>query len=129
MVEWDLHRMLAHSVGQVCGNANVQFPSLLDYINENGLDNNTIVVYTSDQGFYLGEHGLFDKRFMYEESLRMPLLVRYPVTIVPGSINIDLVSNLDFAPTFLGLIETQAEEIGNNHSVQAREMDDQGPLP
>jgi len=74
---------------------------LLDYLEENGLMENTIVVYTSDQGFYLGEHGWFDKRFMYEESLRIPLLVRYPKEIKPGSINNDIVLNLDFAPTFL----------------------------
>ncbi len=60
-------------------------------------------MYTSDQGFYLGDHGWFDKRFMYEESLRMPLLVRYPAAIKPGSANHDIVLNLDFAPTFLDI--------------------------
>ncbi len=74
---------------------------LLDYLDESGLANDTIVVYTSDQGFYLGDHGWFDKRFMYEESLRMPLLVRYPGRIQPGSVNDDIVLNLDFAETFL----------------------------
>ena len=74
---------------------------MLDYLDESGLTENTVVVYTSDQGFYLGEHGWFDKRFMYEESLRMPLLVRYPKEIQPGSINNDIVLNIDFAPTFL----------------------------
>ena len=74
---------------------------LLDYLDNSGLTENTIVVYTSDQGFYLGDHGWFDKRFMYEHSLRMPLLVRYPKQIKPGSINNDIVLNLDFAPTFL----------------------------
>jgi len=74
---------------------------LLDYLDESGLAANTIVFYTSDQGFYLGEHGWFDKRFMYEESLRMPLLVRWPGHIMPGSINSDLALNLDFAETFL----------------------------
>lgn len=74
---------------------------VLDYLKENGLEENTIVVYTSDQGFYLGEHGWFDKRFMYEESFRTPLLVRYPKEIKAG-IKIDkLVQNLDFAPTLL----------------------------
>ncbi len=58
-------------------------------------------MYTSDQGFYLGEHGWFDKRFMYEESFRMPLLVRYPKEIKPGTVIDELVQNLDFAPTFL----------------------------
>ena len=74
---------------------------LLDYLDEHGLTDNTIVIYTSDQGFYLGEHGWFDKRFMYEESLRMPFIVRYPREIRPGSVNRDLVQNLDFAPTLL----------------------------
>jgi arylsulfatase A-like enzyme len=74
---------------------------LLGYLDQSGLAKNTIVVYTSDQGFFLGDHGWFDKRFMYEESLRMPLLVRYPKGIKPGSVNDDIVLNLDFASTFL----------------------------
>jgi arylsulfatase A-like enzyme len=74
---------------------------LLEYLDKNGLSENTIVVYTSDQGFYLGEHGWFDKRFMYEESFKMPLLIRYPKEIKPGSKLENLVQNLDFAPTFL----------------------------
>jgi arylsulfatase A-like enzyme len=74
---------------------------VLDYLEANGLAENTIVVYTSDQGFYLGEHGWFDKRFMYEQSFRTPLLVRYPKEIKPGTTIDKLVQNLDFAPTFL----------------------------
>jgi arylsulfatase A-like enzyme len=74
---------------------------VLDYLAAAGLAENTVVVYTSDQGFYLGDHGWFDKRFMYEESLRMPLLVRYPKEIRAGSVNDDLALNLDFAETFL----------------------------
>ena len=74
---------------------------VLDYLDKNGLTENTIVVYTSDQGFYLGEHGWFDKRFMYEESFRTPLLMRYPKEIKPGTRISKLVQNLDFAPTFL----------------------------
>lgn len=74
---------------------------LLAYLDENGLADNTIVVYTSDQGFYLGEHGWFDKRFMYEESFRTPLLMRYPKEIKPGTVIDRLVQNLDFAPTML----------------------------
>ena len=75
--------------------------TLLDYLDENDLTQNTIVVYTSDQGFYLGEHGWFDKRFMYEESFRTPLLMRYPEEIKAGTVIDDLVQNIDFAPTFL----------------------------
>jgi len=74
---------------------------LLDYLDAAGLTENTVVIYTSDQGFYLGDHSWFDKRFMYEESLRMPLLVRYPKEIKSGSVNDGIVLNLDFAPTFL----------------------------
>ena len=74
---------------------------LLDYLKEAGLAENTIVVYSSDQGFYLGEHGWFDKRWIFEESLRTPLLVRWPGVTKPGSVNKDMVSNLDFAETFL----------------------------
>ena len=80
---------------------------LLDYLDKNELTNNTIVVYTSDQGFYLGEHGWFDKRFMYEPSFRTPLIIRYPPLIEAGSINNDLVQNIDFAPTFLDLARTK----------------------
>lgn len=83
---------------------------LLDYLKENGLDKNTIVVYTSDQGFYLGEHGWFDKRWMYKESLRTPLVVRWPGVTEPGSVNNDLVSNLDFGETFLDVAGAEIPE-------------------
>ncbi|MGH2353585.1 MAG: sulfatase family protein [Chloroflexota bacterium] len=74
---------------------------LLDYLDEAGLAEDTIVIYTSDQGFFLGDHGWYDKRFFYEESLRMPFLVRYPPEIKPGTVDDHLVLNVDFAPTFL----------------------------
>ena len=74
---------------------------ILKYLEDNGLTDNTIVVYTADQGFFLGEHGWFDKRMMYEESLRMPLLIRYPKEIKKETVNNDMVLNLDFAPLFL----------------------------
>ena len=76
---------------------------MLDYLDRKKLTKNTIVIYSSDQGFWLGEHGWFDKRWMYEESLHTPLLVRWPNKIKPSSKNELLVSNLDFAPTFLEL--------------------------
>jgi arylsulfatase A-like enzyme len=76
---------------------------LLDYLEASGLAANTVVIYSSDQGFYLGEHGWFDKRFMYEESYRTPLLARWPGVIEPGSVNKDLVQNIDNAPTFLDI--------------------------
>ena len=74
---------------------------LRDYIREAGLAENTVFIYSSDQGFYLGEHGWFDKRFMYDESFRTPLLVSWPGVTKTGSLNSELVSNLDFAETFL----------------------------
>lgn len=74
---------------------------LLDFLDSSGLAQNTIVIYSSDQGFFLGDHGLFDKRFMYEPSLRMPFLVRWPAVIKPGSIQNGMTINADFAPTFL----------------------------
>ena len=76
---------------------------LLDYLDDDGIADNTVVVYTSDQGFFLGDHGWFDKRLMYEESLAMPLLVRYPDMIAAQSVCADIVVNVDFAPTILEL--------------------------
>lgn len=74
---------------------------VLAFLDKAGLARNTIVVYTSDQGFFLGDHGLFDKRFMYEESIRMPFLVRWPAGIKPGTRSDAMALNVDFAPTFL----------------------------
>jgi len=74
---------------------------LLDYLDEAGLAENTIVIYTSDQGFFLGDHGWYDKRFMYEESLQMPFIIRYPREIAPGTVNADMILNVDFPLMFL----------------------------
>jgi arylsulfatase A-like enzyme len=89
---------------------------LLDYLDQTGLATNTIVIYTSDQGFFLGDHGWFDKRFMYEESIRMPFLVRYPPAIKPGSVSDAMILNVDFAPTFLAFagLPTPAEVQGHS---------------
>lgn len=73
----------------------------LSYLDKHKLTNNTIVIYVSDQGFYMGEHGWFDKRFMYEESFRTPMLMRYPGVVKPGTKNNSMVMNLDIAPTLL----------------------------
>lgn len=85
---------------RVCASIDDNVGRMLDYLDEEGLAEDTIIIYTSDQGFFLGDHGWFDKRFMYEESLRMPFLLRYPREVKPGSVNRDIVSNLDFAPLF-----------------------------
>ncbi len=74
---------------------------VLDYLDRNGLRDNTLVIYTSDQGFFLGEHGWYDKRFMYEQALRMPFVVRWPGVIKPGTRSDQFALNVDFAPTFL----------------------------
>ena len=89
---------------------------VLKYLKENNLEENTVIVITSDQGFYLGDHGFFDKRFIYEESLRMPFVVKYPKKIKPGSVNEDIITNIDFAPTLLELagIKTNQKMQGNS---------------
>jgi arylsulfatase A-like enzyme len=89
---------------------------LLDYLEKNNLMENTIIVYTSDQGFYLGEHGWFDKRFVYDESFKTPLLVSWPGKIAPGSKSSEMVQNLDFAQTFLEVagIEAPADMQGES---------------
>jgi arylsulfatase A-like enzyme len=93
---------------------------VLSYLTENGLEENTIVIYSSDQGFFLGEHGFFDKRFMYEESLHMPFVIRYPEKIQPGTVIDDIVLNIDFAPTLLDMAgipipdEVQGKSFFNN---------------
>jgi arylsulfatase A-like enzyme len=76
---------------------------LLNYLEDAGLAENTVVIYTSDQGFFLGDHGWYDKRWMYEQSLHIPLVIRWPDAIRAGKVNDDLVQNLDFAPTLLDL--------------------------
>jgi arylsulfatase A-like enzyme len=76
---------------------------LLDWLDQHGLATNTVVIYTSDQGFFLGDHGLYDKRFMYEDSIKMPFLVRWPGVVPPGSVQNALAINADFAPLFLDL--------------------------
>jgi arylsulfatase A-like enzyme len=100
LVRWKYRRYMQDYLGCIAS-VDESVGRVLDYLQEAGLADNTIVFYTSDQGFFLGEHGWFDKRFMYEESLQMPLLVRYPKEIQAGSVNKDLVMNLDFAETFL----------------------------
>ncbi len=100
LAEWKFNRYIRDYL-RVIKSVDDGVGEVLDYLDESGLAENTIVVYTSDQGFYLGEHGWFDKRFMYEESFRTPLLIRYPKEIKGGIKTDALVQNLDFAPTFL----------------------------
>lgn len=100
LIRWKYQRYIkdycrtVHSIDEQVGR-------LIDYLDKKGELENTIIVYTSDQGFLLGEHGLYDKRFMYEESFRTPLIIYYPSKIKPGSVCNNLVQNIDYAPTFL----------------------------
>ena len=100
LAEWKGQRYLRDYLATVAS-VDEGVGKILDYLEEQGLDENTIIIYTTDQGFYLGEKGFFDKRFMYEESLAMPLLIQYPKAIEPGTEINALTQNLDFAPTFL----------------------------
>ena len=92
---------------------------VLDYLEESDLDENTIVIYTSDQGFYLGEHGWFDKRFMYEESYKTPLLVSYPNGIKAGTTSDAMTMNLDFGPTMLDMAGVEIPEEMQGKSLRA----------
>ena len=83
---------------------------VLDYLDENGMADNTMIVLTSDQGFYLGDHGFFDKRFIYEESLRMPFIVRYPKKVEAGSESEAIIGNMDIAPTLLDIAGIETEQ-------------------
>ncbi len=116
MAIWKYQRYMDEYLGTVAA-VDEGVGRVLDYLEESGLDENTIIVYTSDQGFYLGEHGWFDKRFMYEESLRTPLLIQYPGHIRPGSKITAPVQNVDYAPTFLDFAGVPIEP-----SIQGRSL-------
>ena len=109
LVRWKYQRYM-HDYLACIASVDDSVGRVLDYLDQSGLADNTIVIYTSDQGFYLGEHGWFDKRFMYEESLQMPLVVRYPKEIKAGAVNNDIVMNLDFAETFLDYARARVPE-------------------
>lgn len=116
LVRWKYQRYLHDYLGTVKA-VDESVGQLLEYLDQEGLAQNTIVVYCADQGFYLGEHGWFDKRWIFEESLRTPLVVRWPGVIKPGSVNADLVSNVDFAQTFL-----EAAGIASPEGLQGRSL-------
>ncbi|WP_395730437.1 sulfatase [Prosthecobacter sp.] len=92
---------------------------LFDYLKKNGLLDNTVIIYTSDQGMMLGEHDYIDKRWMYEESMRMPFIMRYPKLIKAGTVNSDLINNTDFAPTMLELAGAKAPPQMQGRSFEA----------
>jgi arylsulfatase A-like enzyme len=100
LTEWKYQRFIKDYL-RVIASLDDNVGRVLDYLDANGLTENTIVVYTSDNGFFLGDHGWFDKRFMYEQSLRVPLIVRYPAKVKAGSVSKAMTVNVDYAPTFL----------------------------
>ncbi len=101
-VKWKYQRYLKDYLRCIYG-VDENIGRVMDYLDENGLTENTIVMYSSDQGFYLGEHGWFDKRFMYEESFRTPFIASWPGVIEPGTVNNNLCQNIDWAETFLDI--------------------------
>ncbi|WP_420148794.1 sulfatase [Spirosoma sp.] len=106
LTEWKYQRYLKDYLS-TANSLDRNIGKLLDYLDKKGLSKNTVVIYTSDQGFYLGEHGWFDKRWIYEESLKTPFVIRYPGVIKPGSQVKQIVSNVDWAPTLLSLTGTR----------------------
>ena len=109
LMRWRYQRYMQDYLGSIAA-VDEGVGKVLDFLEESGLAENTIVVYTSDQGFYLGEHGWFDKRFIYDESFKTPLLVKWPGVIQPKSVNHQMVQNLDFAQTLLEAAGTEAPE-------------------
>ena len=104
ILRWKTQRYLKDYLGSVQA-VDESVGRILDHLDATGLAENTVVIYASDQGFYLGEHGWYDKRWMFEESLKMPLLVRWPGVLPPGTRSEALVQNIDYAPTFLDLAD------------------------
>lgn len=102
LVRWKYQRYVKNYLRCVKG-VDESIGRLVDTLEQLGLGDNTVVIYSSDQGFYIGDHGWYDKRWMYEESLKMPFIVKWPGAIKPGSKNTDLIQNLDYAETFLDL--------------------------
>ena len=115
LIEWKYQNYIRDYMA-VIASVDESVGRLLEYLDKNNLSDNTIIVYTSDQGFYMGEHGWFDKRFMYEESLRTPLIISYPGHTKPGSVCHKLVQNIDYAPTFLELagVKKPQEMVGRS---------------
>ncbi|ANW95355.1 sulfatase [Wenyingzhuangia fucanilytica] len=109
LMKWRYQRYMQDYLGCIAS-VDENVGRLLDYLDETGLAENTIIVYTSDQGFYLGEHGWFDKRFVYDESFKTPLLIRWPNVIKPGTTSTEMVQNLDFAQTILEAAHIEAPD-------------------
>ena len=126
LAEWKYQRYLQDYMACVAS-VDESVGEILDYLKRTGLDKNTIVVYTTDQGFYLGEHGWFDKRFMYEESFGMPMVMSWPGHIKPGTQVTGLTQNIDFAPTFLDMCGIEIPE--DMQGVSFRRLVERGNTP
>lgn len=115
IVRWKYRRYMRNYLSTV-KSVDENVGRMLKYLDDNGLAENTIVIYSSDQGFFLGEHGWYDKRWMFEESFRMPFVARWPSVIKPGSRPEQLIQNIDYAPTFLDIanLETPVEVQGRS---------------
>ncbi|MGF1682729.1 sulfatase [Photobacterium makurazakiensis] len=116
MAEWKYQRYMQDYLATIAA-VDESVGEVLDYLEESGLSENTLVVYTSDQGFFLGEHGFYDKRFMYEESFSTPLVMQLPGVIKPGSVVEELVQNIDYAPTFLQLAGVETPDAVHGKSL------------
>ncbi|MFC4994112.1 sulfatase [Rubritalea tangerina] len=116
VVKWKYQRYIRNYLGTVKA-VDENIGRMLDYLKVNGLDENTIVIYSSDQGFYLGEHGWYDKRWMFEESFKMPFLIKWPGVIKPGSRPKDLIQNIDYAPTWLEMAGVEVPDDVQGRSI------------
>jgi arylsulfatase A-like enzyme len=116
LVRWKYQRYMKNYLRTIRG-VDDNVGRMLEYLKKTGLDKNTVVVYSSDQGFYLGDHGWYDKRWMYEESLKMPLIVRWPGVTRPGSKSNQLVQNLDYAQTFLEMANVASPDAMQGRSL------------
>lgn len=116
LVRWKYHRYIRNYLRCVKG-VDESVGRITGWLKQAGLEDKTIVIYSSDQGFYLGDHGWFDKRWMYEESLKMPLIVKWPGVTPAATVNTSLVQNLDYAETFLEIAQTDIPSDMQGHSL------------
>ena len=126
LAEWKYQRYM-HDYLRVIHSLDRNIGRVIDYLRENDLLENTMIVYTSDQGFYMGEHGWFDKRFMYEESLNTPLLMRLPEGLKRRGVVDEMVQNIDYAPTFLDLAGAPIPQDLQGESLLPLLREEQGP--
>lgn len=116
VVRWKYQRYMNNYLGTVKA-VDEGVGRVAEYLKKNGLTENTIVIYSSDQGFYLGEHGWYDKRWMFEESFKMPFLIKWPGVVQPGSKPKALIQNIDYAPTFLEMVGLTAPDEVQGRSI------------